>query len=231
MTTPLLKDKHAVIYGGAGRIGRGVARTFAAEGAHVHLAGRTERPLAELAAEIGADFAVLDAADARAVDEHLDGLERVDVSFNLCSRGDVHGTPLAEMPVDRLMAPLLGLRSTFVTAGAAARRMIEQRSGVILWLNSASGPGAGPGMGGTGPADAAMDNYMKQLARDNGSRGLRVCGIWTAGVDMDNVMAGYSAMGRAPRLDEVADAAAFLASEKAGGTSGSVLNVTAGVVF
>lgn len=55
------------------------------------------------------------------------------MSFNLISRGDVQGTPLVEMTTDDLLrAPITGLRSNFLTARAAARRMIAQRSGVIL---------------------------------------------------------------------------------------------------
>jgi NAD(P)-dependent dehydrogenase (short-subunit alcohol dehydrogenase family) len=231
MPTPFLNDKHAVIYGGAGRIGHGVAAAYAEQGAHVHLVGRTQAPLAELASEIGADYAVLDAADQDAVERHLESLPRIDIAFNLTSRGDVHGQPLTEMPVEDLMAPLIGLRSNFVTARAAARRMTAQRSGVILWLNSASGNGAGPGMGGTGPADAAIDNYMRQLAKDHGSSGLRVCGIWSPGVDRHEVMARFSVLGRGPRLEEVANAAVFLASDLASATTGAILNVTAGVVF
>jgi NAD(P)-dependent dehydrogenase (short-subunit alcohol dehydrogenase family) len=175
------------------------------------------------------------------------------VSFNLVSRGDVQGRPLHELAVDEVMAPIAGIRSTLVTARAAARRMLEQGSGVILWLTSGSAAGAAPGMGGTGPADAATDNYMRQLARETGRRGLRVCGLWTAGVydtflgaggdpdvaarphgisarRIDEMIGGMAALGRAPRLQEVADAAAFLASDRAAGTTATVLNVTAGLV-
>ncbi len=250
----LLTDKHAVIYGAAGGIGAGVARTFAREGAHVHLVGRTEEPLNALAAEIGdhAQTATFDAREATAVERHLDNLPRLDISFNLISRGDVQGKPLHELSVDEVMAPLEGLRSTLVTARAAARKMLDQGSGVILWLTSGSAVGAAPGMGGTGPADAAIDNYMRQLARENGRRGLRVCGIWAAGIydtflrdgdtnvtrrasgmtaaQIDEMLGGIAALGRAPRLQEVADAAAFLASDKASATTGTVLNVTAGLV-
>jgi enoyl-[acyl-carrier-protein] reductase (NADH) len=45
------------------------------------------------------------------------------------------------------------------------------------------------------------------------------------------VMSKYSVLNRAPSYQEVADAAAFLASDRAGATTGSVLNVTAGVQF
>lgn len=250
----LLADKHAVIYGAAGGIGAGVARTFAREGAHVHLVGRTEEPLQKLANEIGnqADHAVLDARDEQAVEQHLAQLPGLHISFNLISRGDVQGKPLHELSVTEVMAPLEGLRSTLITARAATKIMLGQGSGVILWLTSGSAVGAAPGMGGTGPADAAIDNYMRQLARENGRRGLRVCGIWAAGIydtflkegdanvtrrasgmtadQIDEMLGGIAALGRAPRLQEVADAAAFLASDKASATTGTVLNVTAGLV-
>ena len=61
--TKLLTSKTAIIYGAGGSLGSAVARTFAAEGATVHLVGRTREPLERLAAEIGdaAHLAVLDA--------------------------------------------------------------------------------------------------------------------------------------------------------------------------
>src|SRR3984893_14607712 len=143
----LLEGKNAIIYGGGGGIGGGVARTFAREGAHVFLAGRTRDKLEAVADDITAsgglaDIAVLDALDERAVDEHVwDVVSKagsVDASFSLINRGDVQGTPLVEMKTeDLLRAVVNGLQSNFLTARAAGRRMIEQGSGVILHLNSA----------------------------------------------------------------------------------------------
>src|SRR5437868_1429567 len=101
--TGILEGKTAIIYGGGGGIGGGVARTFAREGARVCLVGRTREKLDAVAKEITsaggtAEVAVVDALDERAVDDHvLDVVARtgsVDASFNLISRGDVQGTPL-----------------------------------------------------------------------------------------------------------------------------------------
>jgi NAD(P)-dependent dehydrogenase (short-subunit alcohol dehydrogenase family) len=258
----LLEGKNAIIYGGGGGIGGGVARTFAREGARVFLFGRTRDRLDAVANEVTAsgglaEVAVFDALDERAVDEHVRDVSAkagsIDISFNLIGRGDVQGTPLVTMAVeDLLRAVVNGLRSNFVTARAAARRMIEQGSGVILHLNSASGAGAMPGMGSTGPADAATEAFMRYLAAELGPHHVRVCGIWTAGVaetlsrekisavggdnapepqTVEAMIAGMAALRRAPRLADVAEAAAFLASDRAAGITGSMTNVTCGLVL
>ena len=258
----LLEGKNAVIYGAGGDIGGGVVRTFAREGARVFLAGHTREPLEAVAADItaaggSAEVAVVDALDERAVDEHAQAMVSqagsIDVSFNLISRGDVQGTPLVEMTTDDLLRAVVnGLHSNFLTARAAGRRMIEQGSGVILHLNSASGAGAMPGMGSTGPADAATEAFMRYLAAEVGPHGVRVCGIWTAGVaetlskeklaavggtnapdpqTAEEMIAGMAALRRAPRLAEVAEVAAFLASDRAAGMTGAVANVTCGLVL
>lgn len=260
--TELLIGKTAIVYGGGGGIGGGVARAFAHEGAKVFLAGRTRERLDAVASEITAaggsvEVAVVDALNEEAVDALVQDVASkggsVDVSFNLISRGDVQGTPLVQMAKDDLLrAVVAGLESSFITARAAARRMIEQGSGVILHLNSASGAGAFPGMGSTGPADAATEAFMRYLAAEVGPSGVRVCGIWTAGVAETlsdekiagvggegaptaqtamEMIAGMSVLRRTPRLADVADVAAFLASDRAAGVTGSMVNVTAGLVL
>jgi NAD(P)-dependent dehydrogenase (short-subunit alcohol dehydrogenase family) len=258
----LLENKNAIVYGAGGGVGGGVARTFAQEGARVFLAGRTRKTLEAVAAEIKsaggkAEVAVVDALDERAVDglvqDVVSKAGTVDVSFNLIARGDVQGRPLVEMtPDDLLRAVTNGLRSSFLTARAASRQMIKQGSGVILHLNSASGEGAQPGMGSTGPADAATESFMRYLAAELGPYGIRVCGIWTAGVaetltqeklaavagenapTVEAALAGIAAgaaLRRTPRLADVADAAAFLASDRAAGITATMLNVTSGLVL
>jgi NAD(P)-dependent dehydrogenase (short-subunit alcohol dehydrogenase family) len=260
--TGQLAGKTAIIYGGGGAIGGGVARTFAREGARVFLAGRTRKGLDAVAEEItdaggSARVAVVDATDERAIDEHVEAVVAeaggVDVSFNLITRGDVQGTPLVDMSADDLLRAVeTGLRSSFLTARAASRRMIERGTGVILHLNSASGAGAMPGMGSTGPADAATEAFMRYLAAEVGPHGVRVCGIWTAGVaetlsdekiatvggdgaptaqTAQEMIAGMAALRRTPRLSDVAETAAFLASDRAGGMTGTMANVTAGLVL
>ena len=257
----LLEGKNAVIYGAGGSIGGAVAKEFAREGASVFLTGRNRENLETVAREItaaggSAEVAVVDALDEEAVDEHARAVASrvgsIDVSFNLITRGDVQGIPLVEMTTADFVRPVItGLTTTFITARAAARHMVEQESGVILALDSGSASRS-PGMGGTGPADAATDTFVRNLAAEIGPRGVRVLGIWTAGLpetfSKDKIAAVDSRFQdeaalqgliesldrmrmtrRSPRLEEVAATAAFLASEKAGAITGTFVNATSGM--
>jgi NAD(P)-dependent dehydrogenase (short-subunit alcohol dehydrogenase family) len=259
--TQLLQNKNVIIYGAGGGIGGGVARTFAQEGAKLFLTGRTRKSLEAVAADITAnggyaEVAEVDALDERAVDEHARAVASqagsIDVSFNLISRGDVQGIPLVDMTLADLTRPVMaGLRTNFLTARAAARQMIEQGSGVILALTSGSSSATTPMMGGTGPADAATDTFLRYLASEVGPHGVRVLSLWTAGVvetltqekiaevagdggpDLASVqefLAQMTMLRRAPRLAQIADTAAFLASDRASGITATIINVTCGLV-
>jgi NAD(P)-dependent dehydrogenase (short-subunit alcohol dehydrogenase family) len=242
-----------------------VALTFAREGARVYLAGRTREKLEAAAEQVRAaggfaEAAVLDALDERAVEEHARTVASqagsIDISFNLISRGDVQGIPLIDMsPEDLTGAVVTGLRAHFLTARAAARRMIEQGSGAILMLTSASSSGGMPMMGSTPPADAAMEALMRSLAVELGPSGIRVLGIWTAGIpetltpekiaavnssmvmdaagleELKRRMAEMTPLRRMPALAQVAEVAAFLASDRAGAMTGTITNATCGLVL
>jgi NAD(P)-dependent dehydrogenase (short-subunit alcohol dehydrogenase family) len=260
----LLENKNAIIYGAGGSIGGAAAKTFAREGARVFLVGRTRTSLDAVAADVvaaggAAEVAVLDALDEDAVEAHAQAVAAeagsIDVSFNLVSRGDVQGTPLLDMTAaDLTRAVTNGLVTNFVTARAAARQMVKQGSGVILHLNSGSARAAQPGMGSTGPADAATETLMRYLAAEVGPHGVRVLGIWIAGVPEtltpEKLVAVNPSMRlddaaiqgligqldqarmtrRSPRLDQVVETVAFLASDRAGGITGTMVNVTAGLI-
>jgi NAD(P)-dependent dehydrogenase (short-subunit alcohol dehydrogenase family) len=258
----LLENKNAIIYGAAGAIGSAVATTFAREGARVFLTGRTLGSLERLAKEITsaggqADVAVLDALDEQAVDAHAlavaDSAGGIDISFNLVPGGDLQGIPLADMTTADFTRPVITrLTTNFISARAAARHMVERGSGVILALNSGSAHGS-PMMGGTGPADAANDMLVRNLAAELGPRGVRVLGIWTAGLPETLSVEKIAAHSGGPRMDdatfqgllgqldqmrmtrrspllaELAATAAFLVSPQAGAITGTFVNVTSGM--
>ncbi|MEV6073885.1 SDR family oxidoreductase [Streptomyces sp. NPDC052069] len=252
----MLKDKVAVIHGGAGSLGSGITQAYVEAGARVFLAGRTRETLRTAAAGTGAEYDVLDAMDEAAVEAHatsvVERAGRIDISLNLVPRGDLHGVPLTEMSVEDYTRPVVrGITCQFITARAAARRMGARGSGVILAPDSGSGNGS-PMMGGTAAADGAMDAMIRQFAQEVGPAGVRVCGIWTAGV-VDTLTpeklagAGAPAMDeaavegvrdhldslrmtkRSPRVADIAALATFLASDAGAAVTGTWVNATAGM--
>jgi NAD(P)-dependent dehydrogenase (short-subunit alcohol dehydrogenase family) len=258
--TRLLDSKNTIVYGGGGSIGGGVARTFAREGARVFLAGRTREPLEAVAADIreaggSAEVAVVDVLDGAAVDEHAAAVASqagsLDATFLAVKRGDVQGIPMVDLTDEQLtLGPTTGLLATHHTARAAARHMTAQGSGAILTISSGTAGSESPGMGTTGPTDAAIESYMQMLAHELGPQGVRVACLWTAavaetlttekmaevsGVEMDpeEVLKGIAAMSvlrRAPRLQQFADTVAFLASDRAAAITATRINVTSGLV-
>ncbi|PBC67496.1 NAD(P)-dependent dehydrogenase (short-subunit alcohol dehydrogenase family) [Streptomyces sp. TLI_235] len=250
----LLENRNAVIYGGGGAIGSAVALAFAREGARVHLAGRTQGPLDRAAERIRAaggavETAVVDALDEVAVDRHADAVAArfggIDISFDLISYGDVHGTPLAEMSLELFERPVVNaVRSMFLTARAAARHMIPRRSGVILNFGGDGGrdPIRDYFIGGFQVALEATGTLRRQLAAELGPHGIRVVTLHTGGIPetipasepgreaITGMIVGRTMLGRAANLADVGNVAAFLASDRAGSITAASVNITCGAV-
>ena len=249
----LLEGKNAVIYGGGGSIGGAVARAFAREGATVVLAGRTRAKLEEVAEEIrsaggAAETALVDALDGRAVDEHADAVAEeagsIDISFNLITHGDVQGTPLAEMSLEDYERPVVtAVRTTFLTARAAARHMIRQGSGVILAFGGSGDPMRDYYLGGLQVAFEAIESMRRQLASELGPHGVRVVTLRTGGVPesipqgadgREAIVEGIeklTMLGRAATLEDVGNVAAFVASDRARTMTAATVNISSGALI
>jgi NAD(P)-dependent dehydrogenase (short-subunit alcohol dehydrogenase family) len=243
----LLEERNAVIYGGGGSIGGAVARAFAREGATVHLAGRTRAKLDAVADAIRsaggrAETAHVDALDEGAVDAHADAVVAthgsLDISMCLISQQDVQGTPLVEMAVDDFMRPVdVTTRSMFITARAAARHMIRQRSGVILAFGGYGDPW--PNLGGLQVAFQAAEALRRALSVELGPHGIRVVTLQTNGIPESITDPGFRSriesgivdntmLGRAATFEDVGNAAAFVASDWARTVTASKINITCG---
>jgi 3-oxoacyl-[acyl-carrier protein] reductase len=250
----LLEGKVAVIYGAAGAIGGAVARTFADEGARVFLAGRNLAPTEALASEIlakggEAEAARVDALDEEAVEQHVaataEKAGRIDVVLNAVGFRAVQGVPLVDMSREDFASPITTWTTTqFLTARAAARHMVQKRSGVILMLSASPARLAIASTGGFGVACAAIEGLSRTLAAELGPQGVRVVCLRphrigdTLGPDPDfpmdpdefrSLIEDMTLLKRLPSLSDVANAAAFLASDNAGAISGSVANLTCGM--
>jgi NAD(P)-dependent dehydrogenase (short-subunit alcohol dehydrogenase family) len=243
----LLEDKVAVIYGAGGAIGGAVARAFAAEGAKVVLTGRTGE----------GEVAAVDTLDERAVDEHLERVVeqegRVDISFNAAGMSDdgILGVPLLDIDADRFALPIAAYATSyFHTARAAAKRMRGTGSGVIMTVSALPARAGTRLNGGYGPAQAAKEAMTRDLSAELAPHGIRVVGLRPHGIPETSTMRevydlkadalgitweqfqGYLASTTHPRrvmaLDEVAQVAAFVASDRATGMTGTTVNLTMG---
>jgi NAD(P)-dependent dehydrogenase (short-subunit alcohol dehydrogenase family) len=260
----LLQDKNAVIYGGGGAIGGAVARAFAREGARVFLTGRTMDKVDAVAGDISAaggtvETAQVDALDERAVEEHADAVAReagrIDVSFNAIGipQHGVQGIPLVKLSPESFGLPIRTYTTAqFLTARAAARRMVEHGSGVILTLTATPARLAAPLVGGMGAAFAAVEALTRGLLAELGPRGVRaVClrpngipetatiqevyGLHAEGTGMtrDEFHAfseGMTLLGWLPTLAEVANVATFIASDQASAMTETVANLSGGAI-
>ena len=256
----LLKDKVAVVYGGSGDIGGAVARAFAREGARVFLAARNLAKLEAVARDISAaggfaGTAVADALDEKSVEDHMAAIirdaGRIDICFNAIDWGDAQGESYLTLSRERLLMPIVNAATTnFLTMRAAARRMAEQGSGVILTMTANASKGAYAGTGGFGPACAATEALARVLAAEVGPKGVRVVSIRSSGSPdtrgLQEVLkiAGKAAgktpkqveeewssgnlLRRMPLKAEVANAAVLAASDHASAITGTIFNVYAG---
>jgi 3-oxoacyl-[acyl-carrier protein] reductase len=244
----LLEGRTAVIYGGGGSIGGAMARAFAAQGARVHLAGRTRATLERVQADIekaGGEAAIaeLDAQDEAAVDAHADAIGRIDISVNVTQTYDVQGTPMAEMSVDDYVSPVAKpARSQFLTTRAAARLMKKQGGGVILFFGGEGDRGANTKylLGGLLTGFSAIEAMRRQLAAELGEHGVRVITLRTGGIPeslpegfegRDEIVADMqrsTLLGRAATLEDVGNVAVFAASDWARTLTGTTINVSCG---
>lgn len=249
----LLNEKTAVIYGGGGAVGGAVARAFAREGARVYLAGRSPENLEAVARDIRAngglaETALLDATNERAVDAHADDVVAaagsLDISMNVIQHGDVQGSPMVDMYVEDYLRPVsTAVQTMFLTSRAAARHMMRQGAGVILVFGGSGDPAPGNYYGGLITAFEAMEAMRRQLAVELGVHGIRVVTLRSGGIpeslpagmegreEIANSIVEATLIRRAATLEEVGNAAAFAASDKAASMTGATLNISAGALM
>src|SRR5713101_702642 len=152
--TQLLTHKHAVIFGAGGAVGTAVAKEFAAQGATVFLSGRTLGAIEHVAQDIHKDGGIayaaeVDALDEQAVHAYLDRVAQeggsIDILLNATGpqpKDYGNSTSTMELPLEQFLLPLTTLvPSQFITARATARYMVQQHSGVILFITSIPGRG------------------------------------------------------------------------------------------
>jgi NAD(P)-dependent dehydrogenase (short-subunit alcohol dehydrogenase family) len=210
-----------------------------------------------VAAGGSAEAAEVDALDEQAVDKHLqsviDKAGRVDISVNavgIPSRS-ILGVPLVELDVEQFRLPITThATSYFLTARLAARRMIPNGSGVIMTFTATHSREGIPLVGGYGPAQAVKEALTRDLSAELAPHGIRVVGLRPQAMpETPTIKDGFEpraeAMGmtweqfqellasrthprRLMTLEEMANVAVFMASDKASGMTGTTVNLTMG---
>jgi len=184
----------------------------------------------------------------------VDKAGRVDISFNAIGIPDqkILGVPLVEMDVEQFSLPIAAYaRSYFLTARLAARRMIPNKLGVIMTVTALPARLGTPLNGGYGPAMAAKEALTRDLSAALAPQGIRVVGLRPHGMPETSMMkelydikakamggisweqfqgylANMSHPKRVMKLAELANVAAFVASDKASGMMGTTVNLTMG---
>jgi NAD(P)-dependent dehydrogenase (short-subunit alcohol dehydrogenase family) len=249
MTPGLLDGKVILVVGASTGIGADAARLFAREGAAVVLAARSEETLAGLADELVAagHDAVHVSGDVGAssdvaafVDTALARHGRLDGAFNNAAMnqyGRLDEVPEADF--DRIMA--VNVKGTWLCLREEIRAMRE-RGGSIVNTSSIGGYRGNTGLGAYQATKHAVIGLTRTAAHDNGPLGIRVNAVapgptetpmltaWRDG-DPEGVARRLAAvpLRKAGTTTEVAEAAAWLLSDRASQVSGVVLPVDGGL--
>lgn len=242
-----LQGKVAVVTGASSGIGAGIAEGFAREGADVVLSGRDAGKLETVAAacrDLGArthvvahDLAGGDGEPERLISEGRKDLGPVNVAVH--SAGIFVPSPFVEASIDAFDATFaLNVRAGFLLAQAAARQMGEGDS--IIFISSIAGHVAFPNSVSYCGTKGAVELMVKAMCTELSPLGIRVNALAPGNIKTPineelRAQPGYedgcnelTPAGRFGEVEEIADAAIFLASERARYVHGASLLVDGG---
>ena len=205
------------------------------------------------------ETATVDALNEKGVDQHLLDViakaGKIDISFNAVgvSENGAPDVPLIELSLEKFFRPIsIYAQSHFITARAAARQMVKQAFGVILMYTPNASRISPLFVGGLVPAWAAMEALCRSLSVECGPNGVRtVCLLTTSipetplinevwhlraksrGVTFEQIHSTIENMTHRKRLTtlkELTDAAVFVASDEGSAITGTIFNLTAGMI-
>lgn len=246
----MLTGKTALVTGAGRGIGREIALTLAREGADVAINYNGSADAAkEVAAQIEAmgRKAVLiqcNVADFQAAEEMIkkaaEELGRLDILVN--NAGITKDNLLLRMSEAEYDAVLdINLKGCFNTIRHAAKLMIKQRTGRIINLSSVSGVMGNAGQANYSASKAGIIGLTKSAARELASRNVTVNAIAPGFIETEmtavlsdsvkeNILAQIP-MNKLGSTKDIAEAAAFLASDKAGYITGQVIQINGGMAM
>lgn len=241
-----LKDKVAIVTGGAHGMGEVEARLFAGEGAKVVVADLLEREGEAVAAELCATqhkalFVHTDVTSERdwqrLIAETIAAYGRLDILVN--NAGIMFTKPVSattETEFDRIFA--INVKGTFFACQQAATRMSD--GGRIINLSSSTTARFMPTYGAYVATKGAVEQLTRAMAKELGPRGITINAVSPGPTETELFLSGktpeqlqqfgqLSAFGRLGRPAEIGEVVAFLASDAAGWITGQNIRVNGGL--
>ena len=242
-----LKDKIALVTGGARGIGLAVARAYAREGATVVIADMNFEGATASAADIAKAGArtlavavnVADQASVQAmIAAVLKAFGRIDILMNNAGVGG--NTPFLETSLEdwnRIVS--INLTGAFLVAQGVAREMVKTGGGKIVNIASLSGQRGANGRAAYGSAKAGLELLTKVMAVELARHNINVNNIAPGAIETEMAKFAHDKATRAAynylipmtrygTPEEIADAAVFLCSDEARYIQGHTLNVDGG---
>ncbi len=243
-----LQGKNAIVTGGSRGIGKGIALRLAKGGANVLItyagnAAAAEETVEEMkamgvkAAAIQADAS--DPAAAASVVEAAKELgDTIDILVN--NAGITRDNLLVRMKDEEFDAVInTNLRGVYSMMKAVAKPMMKQRNGRIINISSIVGIYGNAGQVNYAAAKAGVIGMTKSVAMELGSRNITCNAVAPGFIETDMTAAlpdkvkeeltGQITLGRLGRVEDVAEAVAFFASDEASYVTGQVLEVAGGL--
>ncbi len=241
-----LKGKRALVTGASKGIGAAIAETLAAEGCALHLAARNGDALAALARKLRAEHGVdvtTHAVDLRVpadIARLAETADDLDILVN--NAGDIPAGTLDDVgPELWRHAWDLKVFGYIDLVRLVYPRLRDRGRGVIVNVIGTGGerPSAGYIAGGAG--NAALMAFTQALGGEGPRHGVRVVGVNPGPVATERITtmraanadvdAGFAALpsGRIAETHEIADLVVFLASERAGYISGTIVTIDGGM--
>ncbi len=234
-----LKDKLAVVTGGANGIGFAVARILVAQGASVHIFDLERENPHEAARRIGARACVADVARRESIENALRAVGTPDILIaNAGTASEADFCEQAPEEWDRILA--VNLSGAFHTLQAAARRMKQRRGGAIVLTASTNSYDGEARLAAYNASKAGLLGLVHTAANELGPFGIRVNAVCPGLIrtrltekhfNDPEILRNYFRhipLGRGGEPDEVAHAIAFLASGLASYITGATLFVDGG---
>jgi len=237
--------RRALVTGGGRGIGAAIARRLAGEGAHVIVASRTLEPAQELVAEFGGEAVRLDVADIEAARHVVTTAGRLDILVNNAGFDDRFDFFTDTDPARWRALIGVNLEGMLACTHAALRPMQEAGYGRIVNIGSEAGRIGSYGNAVYSATKGAVTAFTKSIARENARYGItanelavgpietplleKVRSTPEKGEAMVEAMKRMTLLRRLGSPEEVAAAAAFLASEEASYITGETLGVSGGM--